>query len=350
VNVLIDLTAAGTQTSVHQLRGRSLRLDPEVPRKVANNWDVVCVAPEHPKGFADYSRFVRKHRRYYAPTVQGQIESGVSHVHPSLSPYGPPPSQQFPPINGEMLGRAGNRDAAYDRWRVGEPYENRDTQTVRVRFGRPVGLHGGEVTPRYAAGRQEPGGRVLGMLEAVVSGAWLSDRLQKVGPSDALEDFGAAVADALAATGGIGKDLGARSVRAVAESDGYYRCYLEGAKTEESALFAESLDELLAPLTNPRYIIPRYIASAPRSSLQALGLYLRQASSGRVGDAVVYHAVPGYLATNKTRVTAFQKAWNRHVSAGEALYMQDPRAQGIVELQRGEDPFAVTTQMRNVWR
>jgi hypothetical protein len=188
------------------------------------------------------------------------------------------------------------------------------------------------------------------MLEAVVRGAWLSDRLQRLGPSDTLEEFGAAVAEALAATGGIGRDLGARSVRTAAERDGYYRCYVEGATAEESALFAEALDELLAPLANPRYIIPRYIAAPPGSSLEALRLYLRQAASGRVGDTVVYHAVPAYLAANKSRVKAFQAAWNRFVSAGEALYMQDPRAQAIVEMQRGEDPFAVTTQMRSVWR
>src|SRR5205814_6063487 len=50
VNVLIDLTTAGTSTAVHQMRGRSLRKDPAWPGKVADNWDVVCVAPEHPRG------------------------------------------------------------------------------------------------------------------------------------------------------------------------------------------------------------------------------------------------------------------------------------------------------------
>ena len=89
VNVLVDLSAAGTSVAVHQMRGRSLRLDPKLPRKVADNWDVVCVAAGHPKGADDYARFVRKHDRYFAPTREGEIESGVSHVHPALSPFGP---------------------------------------------------------------------------------------------------------------------------------------------------------------------------------------------------------------------------------------------------------------------
>ena len=38
VNVVIDLTAAATPTSVVQARGRALRLDPQWPGKVADNW------------------------------------------------------------------------------------------------------------------------------------------------------------------------------------------------------------------------------------------------------------------------------------------------------------------------
>jgi hypothetical protein len=59
--------------------------------------------------------------------------------------------------------------------------------------------------------------------------------------------------------------------------------------------------------------------------------------------------VPAVLGANKTRVQAFESAWNRRVSAGKALYQDDPRAQAIIQLQRGEDPFAVTTQMRTLW-
>jgi hypothetical protein len=32
------------------------------------------------------------------------------------------------------------------------------------------------------------------------------------------------------------------------------------------------------------------------------------------------------------------------------LYANDPRARAVIGLQRGEDPFDVTTQMRSVWK
>ena len=86
VNCLVDLTSAATGVSVRQMRGRSLRLDPADPGKVASNWDIVCVAPRHAQGDADYERFVRKHRHLHAPADDGTLEAGVGHVHPDLSP------------------------------------------------------------------------------------------------------------------------------------------------------------------------------------------------------------------------------------------------------------------------
>jgi hypothetical protein len=83
--------------------------------------------------------------------------------------------------------------------------------------------------------------------------------------------------------------------------------------------------------------------------IDGLSLLARQFGNPRIGATLVYHAVPTALASNRDRVKVFQAAWNRHVSAGAALFESDPKAQAIIQLQRGEDPFAVTTQMRTVW-
>ncbi|MDQ6805831.1 MAG: DEAD/DEAH box helicase family protein, partial [Actinomycetota bacterium] len=71
LNVLVDMTDVAADISVRQMRGRSLRLDPGQPRKLACNWDVVCVAPELGRGPADYDRFVRWHVQIHAPWVVG---------------------------------------------------------------------------------------------------------------------------------------------------------------------------------------------------------------------------------------------------------------------------------------
>ena len=127
------LTIATTGVSVQQMRGRSLRLDPGDPDKLASNWDVVCVAPDLTRGSADYERFVRKHLHLYAPADDGEIEAGPSHVHTELGPFAPPPATHFAGINRAMLARAADRDQARDRWRLGQPYRGADLRTLVAR-------------------------------------------------------------------------------------------------------------------------------------------------------------------------------------------------------------------------
>jgi hypothetical protein len=143
---VIDLTAATTPTSVVQARGRALRLDAGWPGKVADNWSVVCVTGDHPKGAADFDRFARKHDRYFALAQTGDVVSGVAHVDPRLSPYAPPPEEQFDGLNATMLRRAGERDGARERWAIGTPFADEPVATVTVATRRPLGL------PARAAG------------------------------------------------------------------------------------------------------------------------------------------------------------------------------------------------------
>ncbi len=87
VNCLVDLTSATTPGAVVQLRGRSLRRDPENPAKVAINWSVACVA-DGVMGDADWRRLVRKHRGYLAPDEQGDLVDGVAHLADGFSEFG----------------------------------------------------------------------------------------------------------------------------------------------------------------------------------------------------------------------------------------------------------------------
>ena len=82
INVLIDLTNVTTDMSINQLRGRSIRLDKHWPEKVANNWDIICIAEEFAKGFDDYDRFKKKHSNLYGVCDDSAIEKG--HVHPAF--------------------------------------------------------------------------------------------------------------------------------------------------------------------------------------------------------------------------------------------------------------------------
>jgi hypothetical protein len=325
VNVVIDLTTASTPTSVVQARGRALRLDPDWPGKVADNWAVLCVTDQHPRGAVDYNRFVRKHDRYFALSGTGDIISGVAHVDPALSPWQPPAPETFDSVNAAMLIRAQDRTATLARWAVGQPYADEPVATITV------------VTRRSLA--EPPPATEPAPVAIARTGRW---------PSASLDDIAMATADALHTAGLTAR--GANGVRVEVLPDGGYRARLAEVSAEQSAVFAGALDEVLAPLAQPRYMVPRYIVARPSGAFGAFLRTARRLVTGHVPAAVVYHAVPAVLGGNKKSATIFGRSWNAWVSPGELLYSGSPEGSGVLAVSRGDDPFAVTTQIRTLWR
>ncbi|MEU3021040.1 DEAD/DEAH box helicase family protein, partial [Nocardiopsis sp. NPDC007018] len=155
VNTVVDLTTATTPTSVVQSRGRALRLDPSWPEKVAHTWTVVCVSREHPRGAADWGRFVRKHEGYLGVGADGEVMSGVAHVDPELSPYDPPEDPAR--VNRRMAARAADREGTRARWRPGAGYADVLLPTLRVREARALpSASAGAVARRPAAAPPPP--------------------------------------------------------------------------------------------------------------------------------------------------------------------------------------------------
>ena len=76
------------------------------PEKVANNWDVICLADEFQTGFSDYKRFIRKHKQLYGVGDDGAIEKGPGHVHPAFMDAEPMGIHEGMMFNDEMLKRS----------------------------------------------------------------------------------------------------------------------------------------------------------------------------------------------------------------------------------------------------
>jgi hypothetical protein len=96
--------------------------------------------------------------------------------------------------------------------------------------------------------------------------------------------------------------------------------------------------------------VPRYIISRPSGAFGAFLRTVRRLVTGHVPAVVVYHAVPAVLGGNKKSATIFAQSWSARVSPGELLYSGSPEGAGILAVSRGDDPFAVTTQIRTLWR
>ena len=387
ISGLVDLTAATTTTAVVQTRGRALRTDPRWPEKVALNWSVVCVTPDHPRGGNDWQRLVRKHDGFFGVDGDGDVVDGVAHLDAAFSPYRPPPVEEFDAVNARMVVRSQERDDLRERWQVGAPYDDRPTRAVRIlptRPGRvtmdagppsvvvrPGGLEqrrdGVPVAPRspvswiwvmpalaaaWVAYAVRPV-LALVVLAAIAARVVLLRRrrveegrriLREATTPVSVLRIACAVADGLHRTGLVSQ--GATAVDVELDEVGDYRCLLRGVPEDQSALFAEALDEVVSPIATPRYVVPRWVVTgldqSPRRALDA--------ASGRVvADAVVWHAVPTALGTNKQRAAEFARAWDLWLGGGDAVATGSPEGAGVLAAQQRAGPLDATTVIRRHW-
>jgi len=301
INVLVDLTTVTTSMSVNQLRGRSIRLDPDVPNKLANNWDVVCIAPEFTKGLDDYERFKKKHKTLFGITDDGAIEKGVGHVHAAfteLKPEGVEGSVGV--LNADMLERIAKRQEVRSMWKIGEPYHPEPVRTLELR---PSG--GGVGFPPFAGAKDPWSSRSLGLA------------------------IGRAILETMIEIGMLKRH---REIHISERDGGYIRMFLEEASEEESAMFTEALQEAFRSLHRPRYVIPRHVDHYTETFLSKLlpsvvGKYFRKSRR----EMTMLHAVPSEFAKNKKLVEVYQSHWNHHVSPGEAVFAHRGEGEKLVE-------------------
>ena len=306
INVLIDMTTVTTSMTVNQLRGRSIRLDPAVPDKIANNWDIVCIAPEFTKGLDDYSRFIRKHRTVFGVTDDGAIEKGVGHVHAAFTELRPEGLEEsVTALNADMLERAARRLHARGLWKIGEPYNATPKRAVEMR---PIRPDNKDKLPPFQEFKSPWSSKSLAMA---------------IGEAILASLFDAKIIE------------GAWGVHATDRDGGYVRVYLENAPGEDGALFAEAVHEAFAPLRRPRYVIPRYVDERVKTILsRVLPGFVGRFFQKRKQSMAMLHMVPGVLAKRRELVEIYEGHWNRLVSPGEAVYALQGRGEEMVENAR----------------
>jgi hypothetical protein len=305
INVLIDMTTVTTSMSINQLRGRSIRLDSTWKEKVANNWDIVCLAEEFTKGFDDYDRFKRKHKQLYGVCDDGTIEKGVGHVHAAFNDAKPEGvNEGMELFNEEMLSRAANRPHVRGLWGIGQPFNVKSSTAVEAKLGSGFS-----------------GGFKFGINKHPWTDESLMLEISKV-IVDTLSDLREIDRDCRAAGGSRG--------------GGWLRFHLEHATEEETEKFTKALEEVLGPLDNPRYIISRpamHMRDTWLSKLlpEVLAKFLKKA----VRSVQMYHKVPSIVANTKERAEIFQTHWNYYIGTSEITYCRnDDGKQYIAEIRK----------------
>ena len=382
LNTLVDLTSVSAFVTVNQVRGRTLRLDPEEPAKTANNWDIVAVLPGITGGEADLERFFSKHERFYGPTDDGDLERGAGHVHPSLTHLSRDALfESMAAINEELLDWSANRSRAFKTWRVGTPYRDEEIASLELippalslldigqppkgaseRAPHPSGRRSKAVTPANPviravdneisalSGKRWPAlvsllafplaigiiskmgfanplfwaaGVVIMMTLGVIFLQWgaLSFKIMKMQRKMSVWEYASSASLALA---WAMKRCGLLSEEArpqlTRRSDESIRVRLEEASAEESSSFAEALKELLGPFKRQRYLLVSYLPSLPRSPWKAMAW---RADRDRV--AAVTYPVPSLLASHREKADQLAWIWSHYFGPSEAFYIHGKR-------------------------
>ena len=333
INVLIDLTCVTTSMTINQLRGRSFRLDPDVPEKLANNWDVVCIAPEFKKGLDDYHRFRKKHKHLFGVTDDGCIEKGVGHVHAAFTEIKPEGVEEnMVDLNRDMLERVDQRPHFRSLWKIGEPYHPDPIQAEEKKAG---------------VGR---GFKALSLL----SQEWTEGTLTQA--------IGRAVIGGLAEAkllDSMSLAEAEQNIHVAERTGGYVRIFLENANEADSRLFAQAMAEVFGPIAGARYLIQREADFEYEESRHA-DTWVTSQLPGFISEYIVdnslekkyrrevvkVHAVPRELARNKERAEKFEKQWNHHVSPGNLWFYKDDGTQSMLKeaAEKGWLPYDIVRQ------
>ncbi|KAA9149480.1 DEAD/DEAH box helicase [Microbacterium lushaniae] len=385
VNTLIDLTAVSSASGTQQLRGRTLRLDPAWPEKVAHNWTVTALLPSSfpLQAQPDATRLRRKHARLWGLDVEepSRVVRGLS-IALSAAQRAAVDAVLAKDANASIqaLNAAAplpERSATRARWRIGEEYLDREVvsalvprrpQTPVFRTSAPasqaVGAAFGGVVAASAlagAGAASAGALVspeLGIVTGIavlVAGVgtavplartWRQTRAQLAPGSEPYRRMAGLVWDALRRAGRV-TDVGA----AIAVTEGETQAGLipltievPSATKADQHVFADAMAELLGPVRTPRFLLETGRGGRSAAVRWALRRTVRQ------GDEGHFLAVPSLIGRRREDAEAFAAAWELQVGPCVLHAMDRPGQLALMARARrgGSDVPAPVT--REEWR
>lgn len=386
LNTLIDLTTVTTYASVNQLRGRSIRKSPDEPKKLANNWDVICIAPGFEKGYNDADRLYKRHGQFYGICDDGQIQRGINHLDGALA-FGESQlsDTEISLINQRMLNKAADRETAYKLWRIGEKYENQELGCCELKIAKPIKMKAASVFKNetivlrgkikacilwtaftgvcsYLASQVYTYDTNASYLLWAVAGVFgigtywsirallnfANNNFFGLSVRNSVEDICKCVFHSLKECELINSGSNEKSIVVSERGDGSIRVYIDGVE-EDTKLFANSVAEVFAPIEDQRYAVQRYEVAVPNGAIGRL-LYIIRYGFNRCDPVLMcYHPLSNVFGS-KDRALVFQKYWNKYVSPGEVVYLKGDRGLKIMESYGRINYMGVSKQADTVWK
>ncbi len=371
INTLILASFVGSFVLSNQMRGRAIRTENGNPDKTGNIWHLVCLDPNSTSGGDDFEVLKRRFKSFVGISFKEEpgIENGIGRLN---LPENIRQREEAEQKNLTMFSFAADRENLKQRWHEALASGITLVEEIRIPFGEDKPYR----TLKAIYFRKTIGYMmatlafsVMGYLDAVLQGFGRIARnlrsienlyaiLAMVGfvgvllfgrqtyktfklyikyrdISKDLHQIGQALLYALINARIIHTDRNQLKVKTSVDTWGAVYCHLEGGTTFEKSTFINALQEIIAPIENPRYVIIRK---------NTFMLFVKQKD---------YHSVPDLLGRNKNIAEDFRDHWESFVGKCELIFTRTIEGRKLILQSRIQSLAAqIEEQIEHVnkWR
>jgi len=347
INTLILASFVGSYMLSNQMRGRAIRTQEGNPGKTANIWHLVCVEQGQKDPSEDMEMLTRRFKSFVGVSFKENIiENGLDRLDMERPPYS---KTKIDSICTMMKQKALDRDQLRVQWEQalkdgtsGQLSDEITSSNVILPrsfvFANTIlavfwqGLFWGAFTFSHfmrisnrSSGKTTLRGVLLVFCIACVASAIVALPkclkalflfLRHAPVSSSMKQIGKALVKSLAHANLIETRISKLKVTTTSHPNGTVSCSLKGGTTYEKSLFLDSMQEILGPIDNPRYIMVR---KTP------LGRLIRKD----------YHVVPQALGRNKELAEHFKRMWAKYVGDTELVYTRNVDGRKVLLKARG---------------
>jgi hypothetical protein len=160
--------------------------------------------------------------------------------------------------------------------------------------------------------------------------------------------MGRALLAGLVDEGLLSADLAEDSVRAVKAAKGGCEVFLDYASPDDSAAFAEALQQMLGPIGDARYLIERDSTNLRNPVYRPLWWLARTAF--RLEDERAFHRVPDLLASRRERAETLAHHWQTYVGGNTLVYTHTDEGRRILLQARSQPRRRIHQMALETWR
>jgi superfamily II DNA or RNA helicase len=370
INSLILASFVGSYVLSNQMRGRAIRSDRNNTNKTGNIWHLVCVDHTAQDGGDDLQLLKRRFKSFVGVnnSEEVSIENGISRLNlpESFSRI------DIENSNNKTIKIASQREGLKKKWNDALMNGVALTEEIKVPFPDDKdykGIKSLYYNKTIANLMAALGSSLLGFSQGILEGLGRSARnihsredffryLMIIGVvgvlffghrfyktfrmfikyrdiSKDIQQIGEALLESLIKMGAIQTEYSKLFVKSSVDSFGAIYCHLDGGTTFEKSTFIKALQEILASIDNPRYLIIRK------------SLFLRVISQKD------YHSVPELIGQNKKAAEYFERQWSRFVGTCELIYTRTIEGRKILlksRINSLSSEFEEKTERINKWR